>query len=122
MAGFENSAGIGVSNYYGARDSVGSEGITKTEGIMNEWTYDSANAGLAFGFPVPATGEADYEVVGMYAENGVTISNLDIGGVAVEAATEAVPVGVAAANTGVISGLAGGTGRIVIKYRKVLIA
>ena len=119
---FEDSAGLNVSNFYGPRDSGGSEGITKTEGVMNEWTYDSADAGLAFGFPVPASGEADYEVVGMYAENGVTISSLDIGAVAVEAATEAVPVGIAAGNTGIVSGLAGGSGRIVVKYRKVLIA
>ena len=36
--GFENKAGINVSNYYGARNTGGTRGIVKTEGTYNEFS------------------------------------------------------------------------------------
>jgi hypothetical protein len=118
--GFENSAGLDVSNHYGPRDTGGNEGITKTEGSVNEWSYDKSQLGLQFGFPSPGTGDATVYVTDVSAAiPSQTVTSLDIGGVAVEAATKAVPIAIPAGNTGVISGFAGtAAGRIFVTYEK----
>lgn len=110
--GYENSAGLGVSNYYGPRDSGGTQGVYKTEGYYNEfvWNLDTA-AGLVK-FP------NNVEVIGV-DETFVTgdVTALTIGGVAVIAATEAAPVAIVSANTGVLAKTGGTAGYIVIRYK-----
>lgn len=39
MSGFENSAGLGVYNWYGARDSGKTTGIIETDGLIVEASY-----------------------------------------------------------------------------------
>lgn len=55
MAGFENSAGLGVSNHYGARDSGQTAGVVKTEGVKSQMSIqvDAADIGSAL-FSSPA--------------------------------------------------------------------
>jgi hypothetical protein len=117
---YENSAGIGVSNHYGPRDSGGTEGITKTEGSTNEWSYDPTDTALGFGFPSPATGQNSVWILNVVDAVDPTdnITAMSIGGVAVFAATLAVPIEIPAGNTGVISAYAGGTGRCIVTYSK----
>lgn len=117
--GFENKAGINVSNYYGARNTGGTRGIVKTEGTYNE-----------FSTTVPLTGTIDFKfpvlngvkVVGFHAGNATgTLSALTIGGVNVFAATDAAPVALAASNTGVISQTGLTAGELVIKFTRVAV-
>ena len=117
---FEDSAGLNVSNFYGARDSGGSEGITKTEGSTNEWSYDPTNTAIGFGFPSPATGQNSVWVTNVVDAVDPTddITAMAIGGVNVFAATLAVPIEIPAGNTGVVSLYAGGTGRCVVTFTK----
>lgn len=112
MAGFENSAGIGVNNYYGARDSGGTRGVHKTEGYYNEFVWNLTSTGLPIKFPT------NVEVIGVdetFTTGDVTA--LTIGGVSVIAATEAAPVAVVTANTGVLAQTGGTAGAIVIRYK-----
>lgn len=109
---FANQAGLNVSNHYGARDSGGTRGVYKTEGYYNEFVINLDRAALPVKFPV------NVEVVGV-DETFVTgdVTALTIGGVAVIAATEAAPVGIVPANTGVISQTGGTAGYIIVKYK-----
>ena len=118
--GFESNTGLGVNNHYGARTSGGSEGITKTEGSENEWSYDSSNLGLGLGFPSPGTGEDTIYITDVSAAiPSQSVTALNIGGVPVWAATLLAPVAIPAGNTGAITGKAGtAAGRIFIKYLK----
>ena len=117
-----NSGATLVSNHYGVRASGGSEGITKTEGGVNEFSYDSSDTALAFGFPSPATGQDSVWVTDVYAfDRGETITALTIGGLPVQTADPAtgVTIEIPAGNTGVLAGLVGSaSGRIFIKYLK----
>lgn len=119
MAGFENSSGLNVNNYYGPRDSGGTRGQFKTEGYQNEFVYNIAAAGKAidFKFPVMPGGVYVTKVDISFATGPVTA--LTIGGVAVFAATDAAPVLVPAGNTGVIVQTGGTAGTIVIRYKNV---
>ena len=117
--GFENKAGINVSNYYGARNTGGTRGIVKTEGTYNE-----------FSTTVPLTGTIDFKfpvlkgvkVVGFYAGDATgTLSALTIGGVNVFAATDAAPVALASGNTGVVSQTGLTAGELVIKFTRVAV-
>lgn len=112
-------SGLQVSNWYGPRDTGGTEGVTKTEGVMNEFMKDIDGSGLAFGFPVPGTGKDSYWVTEVdISQVTGTVSVQTIGGVNVAAATEEAPVEIAPANTGVIV-LTGATGgKVLIKYKK----
>lgn len=118
--GFESNTGLGVNNHYGARDSGGTEGIVKTEGVSNEFMEDLDGGGLSFGFPVPFTGQASYYVTEADVSlAGGTITAITIGGVDVTAATPEAPVEVAAGNTGAVVLTGGnGTGKYLIKYKK----
>ncbi len=117
--GFENKAGINVSNHYGARNTGGTRGIVKTEGTYNE-----------FSTTVPLTGTIDFKfpvlkgvkVVGFYAGDATgTLSALTIGGVNVFAATDAAPIALAAGNAGVISQTGLTAGELVIKFTRVAV-
>ena len=71
--GFENKAGLNVSNFYGARNTGGTRGIVKTEGTYNE-----------FSTTVPLTGTIDFKfpvlkgvkVVGFYAGDATGANEL----------------------------------------------
>jgi hypothetical protein len=109
---FEDSAGLNVSNHYGPRGSGGTQGIYKTEGYYNEFVWNLDSGVLAVKFP------SNVEVIGV-DETFVTgnVTALSIGGVEVIAATEAAPVGIVSANTGVLAQTGGTAGYIVIRYK-----
>ena len=110
---YESTSGLGVNNHYGPRAVGGTEGVTKSEGISNEFLIDLDETALALGFPV-TDGSAWVTIVDVAVTNATTFT---IGGVNVAAATSAVPVQVPAANTGVIV-TDGTTGRILVTYNK----
>lgn len=109
---FENSAGLGVNNHYGPRDTGGTQGVFKTEGYYNEFIYNIDGQNLPVKFP------RNVEVIGV-DETFVTgnVTALTVGGVDVIAATEAAPVAVVAANTGVLAQTGGTAGYIVVRYK-----
>ena len=118
--GFENSAGLGVNNHYGQRDTGGTEGVTKTEGIDNEFAIDLDENGLAFGFPIPSTftNQGSFYVTEVDDSQATgTVSAVTIGGVAVLAASVGTPVEIDSANTGaiVVTGATGGS--LTVRYR-----
>ncbi len=54
MAGFEDSAGLSVSNHYGARATGQTAGVVKTEGVKSQFSIqiDAADIGVAlYGAP-----------------------------------------------------------------------
>lgn len=114
---FENSAGLGVNNHFGPRAVGGTEGVTKTFGVDNEFLQDLDTDGLDFGFPV-VNGTA-YVTEADVSLAGGTITAIEIGGVDVTSATPEAPVQIPADNTGVIE-LTGGddTGKVLIKFKK----
>ena len=110
---YEDGSGLNVNNHYGPREAGGTEGVTRTDGTNNEWMLDFDNTDLAFGFPV-TDGSAYVTIVDTTVTNATTLT---IGGVNVIAATDAAPVLIPAANTGVI-GTDGTTGKVLITYNK----
>lgn len=109
---YEDSAGLNVSNHYGPRDSGGTRGVYKTEGYDAEFVWNLDLAGTVVTFPtnVEVTGVDQTFTTG-------TVTALTVGGVAVIAATEAAPVGIVTANTGVLAQTGGTAGYIVIRYK-----
>lgn len=110
---FEDSAGLGVNNHYGPRETGGTEGIVRTSGVNNEFMIDLEGDNLAFGFP-DVDGSAYVTIVDLAVTNATTFT---IGGVNVVAATDASPIQVPAANTGVIV-TNGTTGKVLVTYNK----
>lgn len=110
--GYEANTGLQVSNHYGPRDSGGTRGVYKTEGYYNEFIINLDRAALPVKFP------RNVEVIGV-DETFVTgdVTALAIGGVAVIAATEAAPVAIVSANTGVIAVTGGTAGYIIVRYK-----
>ena len=117
--GYENSAGLGVSNHYGPRVSGGTEGVVGTKGVDNEFVMGLDVSGLSFGFPTPLETQASYWVTEVDISQVVgTVSAQTIGGVNVAAATPEAPVEVDSTNTGIIA-LTGATGgQVLIKFKK----
>jgi len=114
---FEDSAGINVSNFYGPRDSGGTEGTVKTEGVMNEYMEAPASTDqIGFGFPV-TDGSAYVTECDVSQLTGV-ITAQTIGGVDISAATPEAPVQVPNANTGVVAMTGATAGTVLIKYKK----
>jgi hypothetical protein len=110
---FEDSAGLGVNNHYGPRPTGGTEGIVRTDGTNNEFMIDLAGDSLALGFPT-LDGTAYVTIVDVTVSNATTFT---IGGVDVVAATDASPVQIPDANTGVIV-TDGTTGKVMVTYNK----
>jgi len=117
--GFENKAGLNVSNFYGARNTGGTRGIVKTEGTYNE-----------FSVAVPLTNTIDFKfpvlkgvkVVGFQAAYATgTLSALTIGGVNVFAATDAASVNIPAGNTGVLVQTGLTAGELIIKFTRLAV-
>lgn len=112
---FENSAGIGVSNHYGARAVGGTEGVTNTLGTVKEFYVNLTGEGLDFGFPI--TNGTAYVIECDISQVSGTVSAQTIGGVDISGATSEAPVQIPAANSGVVA-LTGGTGgKALIKYK-----
>ena len=114
---FESSTGLNVNNHYGPRSTGGTEGVTKTFGVVSEFLQDLDGDGLDFGFPVvdgtAYVTEADVSLA------GGTITAIKIGGVDVTSATAESPVQIPASNTGVVVLTGGdGTGKFLIKFKK----
>lgn len=109
---YEDSAGLNVSNHYGPRDSGGTQGVYSTYGYDAEFVWNLDRAGLDVLFPtnVEVTGVDETFVTG-------DVTALAVGGVSVIAATEAAPVGIVAANTGVLTKTGGTAGYIIIRYK-----
>lgn len=109
---YEDSAGLNVSNHYGPRDSGGTQGVYKTEGYDSEfvWNLDGDELPVLFPRNVEVTGVDETFTTG-------DVTALSVGGVAVIAATEAAPVGIVTANTGVLAQTGGTAGYIVIRYK-----
>lgn len=109
---YENSAGLGVNNFYGPRTSGGVQGPDVSSGVLNEfvWFYDST-AIIGGRFPIPA-GSMIVDV-----QKPTTVTAVTVGGTAVAAATWEAPVvaGGAVAVTGAVTG-----DKVVITYQKVV--
>lgn len=112
---FEDSAGLNVHNHYGPRHSGGEQGVHKTEGFENEYVVDGASQGLPYLFP-RGGGVFVYKIDRTYAIG--TVTDVTIGGLSVNSATEAAPIKIPFNNTGVVAtpGLTGG--RLVIYFKK----
>lgn len=113
---YENSAGLNVSNSYGPRKSGGEQGVFKRNGFDNEYVVNLPMSGLIYKFPRQGNVKV-YKVDTTFATG--TVSALAIGGVSVLAATEAAPVQVPAANTGLVTQTGGTGGFIIIKFHNV---
>lgn len=109
---YENSAGLGVNNFYGPRTATGAQGPDESHGVLNQfvWQYDST-ALINNRFLIPA-GSAILDVT-----KPSTVTAVTVGGTAVTAATWAAPViaGGAVALTGAATG-----DKIVITYQKIV--
>lgn len=109
---YENSAGLGVNNFYGPRVAGGAQGPDVSSGVLNQfvWFFNST-ALINNRFPIPA-GSLILDVT---RPAGVTA--ITVGGTAVQAATWAVPIvaGGAVAVTGAVTG-----DKVVITYQKVV--
>lgn len=68
MAGFENSAGLGVNNFYGPRDSGKTAGKIKTEGTIVEQSYFVDSAMVDGTVPQTAKIPAGAKIVAIYAK------------------------------------------------------
>lgn len=53
MAGFENSAGLSVNNYYGARDTGGSVGVDHSDDSVHQLSIAFTGASLASAYLPP---------------------------------------------------------------------
>ena len=117
---FEANNGIAVSNFYGPRTTGGTRGNYKTEGTKNVFSYNLDAGGPPFTFPAPKTGQGSIYItkVDISFSTG-PVTALTIGGVAVFAATDAVPVAIAAANTGVVVQTGGTAGTILIEWKNI---
>lgn len=114
---FENSAGLGVANHYGARKVGGTEGVVKTAGVVQEFMEDLDSERIGYGFPV-VNGQAYVTEVDTTLLGG-SVSAITIGGVDVTAATPEAPVQIPDGNSGVIAYTGGdGTGKALIKFKK----
>lgn len=116
---YESTSGLNVSNHYGVRDTGGVEGIIKTEGLINYYSVNFDGDGpLGFIFPVLDGVEVISADVDTFGTSG-GIETVTIGGVDVVPATEAVPVSIAAGNTGVVAVTNVTAGTVIIAYKRL---
>lgn len=120
MSGFEDSAGIGVSNHYGPRKTGGEEGVLKTAGRKNEYVVELPTAGLGYAIPKAARGGVYVTDIDLNFVTG-TVTHIAVGGTAVYDSTSAVtlPVHLAADNTGVVVVTGGTDGPVIIEFEDV---
>lgn len=113
---YENSAGLNVSNHYGARFTGGGQGVIKTEGYTNQYVVDGASQGLTFLHP---RGDGVWVYGHDFTFAVGTVTSITIGGIEVIGATEAAPIRLSKENTGqvVVTGMT--SGKTVILYKNV---
>ena len=109
---YEDSAGLNVSNHYGPRDSGGTQGVSADDGFEGTflWNLDGDDLGVLFPRNVEVTGVDETFATG-------TVTALEVGGVDVILASEASPVGIVTANTGVLVQTGGTAGYIIVRYK-----
>ena len=118
----ENTAGIGVNNWYGPRTAGGESGFSAGHwGIDGWWNINLPQNGLSYLFP---TGN-NIHIIGADAEfvTSGTVTHITIGGVAVYDSTTPVtyPVTIAEGNTGVVVVTTTGTpaGTFLLQVRNI---
>lgn len=121
---YEDKAGLNVNNYYGPRDTGGTAGVTRTAGVENEYVMDLDAEGIAVGFPSPSSAKGQSLWVTGVDETQASgsVSGVTIGGVAVEAATEAAPVEIAPGNSGEVVASGANGGKLVINFNRYPLA
>lgn len=120
---YENSAGLGVHNHYGPRETGGGQGVFKTEGYLYEYVIDFDGERLNFDFVNYPDGIWVYEVDTKFAVG--TLGTLTIGGTNIKAAVPATPVKVTPTSNArddllqpiVATGLTGG--KLTIRFKNV---
>lgn len=105
--GYENSAGLGVNNFYGPRDTGATKGFEPSDGVERKVVWIFSADTLVSPIVVP-TGAV---VTGVTKPTNITA--VTVGGVAVQAATEVAPVKTAGA-IAVTGGVAGNV--VIVKY------
>lgn len=115
---YEDSAGLNVNNHYGPRQSVGVKGEFPSDSYETQVVVNLDGAGPDILFPW-TDGSAWITGIDTTFVTGA-VTDVDIGAVAVEGATEAAPVQVPNANTGVIAQTGGTAGNLIIKYKRFL--
>lgn len=117
--GYENTAGLGVSNQYGPRKAGGEEGVFLTDGLKNEYIVNLPSAGLkADGIAKADRGGVYVTQIDLNFVTAGTVTHIAVGGVAVYDSTTPVtlPVHLPAANTGKVVVTGGTAGNVVIVY------
>lgn len=114
---FENSAGLGVNNHYGARLIGGAQGATKTEGIENEATVNFDGDALDKKVVVPANAIVT-QIVDGFATGAVATATVGAVNIAAANGVEANYVAVPLGGDLTVTGPTAGT--VVVKYRQVL--
>ena len=107
---YQNSAGIGVTNHYGARGTGSVEGVTKTEGAKNQAVinFDGENFPLRSYVPAGATVTG---VITTFATG--TVSAATVGAVSVAGASTTavkVPLG------GLLTVTGPSAGYVIVEY------
>lgn len=119
----DGNTGLGVPVHYGARTREDTGGVTKTEGVMNEWEKIVRSDGTATGFPIPSL-----EQVGVLVTEADTTkitgspSGVTIGVVDVTDATPESPVSISPFDSGLVDVDGATGGRVLIKYKSMLMS
>ncbi len=113
---YSSGSGLGVSNQYGPRDSVGVKGDLNSVGYEKSFVVNLDGDGPTILFPHT---EGDAWITGYDSTFATgTLTDLDIGAVDVDAATIAVPINIPAENTGVIVQTGLTAGNLIIKFKQ----
>lgn len=118
---FESNTGLGVKNQYGQRTATGVRGELEIDGYEQVFVVNLDASAIAFLFPV-LDGTAYITGIDTTFVTGGSVSDVDIGVVDVDTATEAAPIQIPYGNTGVIAQTGGTAGNLIIKYKKALAA
>ena len=114
---YENSAGLGVHNQYGPRQSGGEQGVFNSgQGFVNEYVVNLPFSGLNYKMPIRNNIKV-FKVDTTFAVG--TVTAVTVGGIAVLPATEATPVALASNNTGIVAQTGGTGGFIIIRFHNV---
>jgi hypothetical protein len=113
---YEVTSGLGVNSQYGPMEIGGTEGVLKTRGYRNEFTVNFDADTIPVKFPV-GNGVWVTGVDATFSTGAITVAT--IGGVDVSAATDAAPVELDEANTGVVVITGPTAGTVVIEYKNV---
>jgi len=117
---FESNTGLGIKNQYGQRTATGVRGELEMDGYEQVLVVNLDASAIPFLFPV-LDGTAYITGIDTTFVTG-SVTDVDIGAVDVDAATEASPIQIPDSNTGVIAQTGGTAGNLIIKYKKALAA